>query len=200
MSKKWEKDRRKEHYHRIAKKENYRSRASYKLIQLNKRFKIIKNGDFVVDLGAAPGGWSQVALEVVGNQGLVVGVDLQRIKPFKQDNFIGILGNFTEDETVAKIDYALGGKADVILSDASPQLSGVRDIDHLKSIEIAENVLKIGEHILKRNGNLIMKVFQGEEFGKLLKKIKKNFNVKTTKPPSSKKGSTEMYVVAMGKI
>ena len=200
MSKRWEIEKKKEHYYKMAKKEKYRSRASYKLIQLNKKFRIIKSRDYVVDLGAAPGGWSQVALDIVGDDGKVIAVDLQRIKPFEQDNFIQITGDFTENETVQKIEETLGWNADVILSDAAPKLTGIKDIDQFKSIEIVENALKIADSILKIDGNLIVKVFQGEGFEDLLKKVKKKFKtVKTTKPPSSKKGSMEMYVIAMRK-
>jgi len=198
MGKRWEAEKKKEHYYKMAKKEKYRSRASYKLMQLNKRFKAIKPGDYVLDLGAAPGGWSQVALDLVGDEGLVLAVDLQRIKPFENENFIQITGDFTEKETIEKIKNTLKIDADVILSDASPKLSGIRDIDHLKSIDLAQNTLKIGEILLKPGGNMIMKVFQGEEFQNLLKQINSKFKiVKTTKPPSSKKGSMEMYVIAI---
>ena len=96
MGSRWEMERKKDPYYRRAKSEDYRSRASYKLKQLNKRFKIIKEGNTVVDLGAAPGGWSQVALEKIGEEGVVVGVDLNRIKPFPEGNFYGIRGDFTK--------------------------------------------------------------------------------------------------------
>ena len=200
MSKKWEVERKKEHYYKMAKQEKYRSRASYKLLQLNKKFKVIKPRDYVVDLGAAPGGWSQVALDIVGDDGKVIAVDLQRIKPFEHDNFIQITGDFTKKETVEKIEEILGWNADVILSDAAPKLTGIKDIDQIKSIDIAENALKIADNILKIDGSLIIKVFQGEGFPSLLKEIKNKFKlVKTTKPPSSKKGSIEMYIIAIGK-
>ena len=197
MNKKWNK--RKEHYYQMAKKEKYRSRSSYKLIQLNKRFKIIKNGDYVVDLGAAPGGWSQVALDVVGDNGFVLGVDLLSIKPFKKPNFLGIREDLRDIETVEKIKRLLGREVDVVLSDASVKLSGIKDMDQLRSMEIAGCVLKIGSSILKRDGKLILKAFQGEKYVDLLKKIRENFRmVKTSKPPSSRKGSREMYIIASG--
>jgi 23S rRNA (uridine2552-2'-O)-methyltransferase len=201
MSKRWKKEREKEPYYKMAKKENYYSRASYKLLQLNKKFNLMKRGSYVVDLGAAPGGWSQVALEKVGPEGLVVGVDLLRIKAIPQENFVQIRGDFTSAETVKCIEKVLGGKADVILSDASPQLSGIKDVDQFRSLELGENALKIGQTLLKSDGILVMKAFQGEEFENLLKKIKKRFKiVKTTKPPSSRKKSVEMYVIAKKKL
>jgi 23S rRNA (uridine2552-2'-O)-methyltransferase len=200
MSKKWEIDRRHEQYYKMAKKEKYRSRASYKLIQVNKKFRIIKPRDYVVDLGAAPGGWSQVALDIVGDDGKVVAVDLQRIRPFEHENFIQITGDFTKSETVEKIKDSLEWNADVILSDASPKLTGIKDIDQIRSNEIVENALKIADSLLKIDGSMIIKVFQGEEFPSLLKKFKDKFKiVKTTKPPSSRKKSVEMYLIAMKK-
>ena len=200
MGKQWEVEKKKEHYYKMAKKEMYRSRASYKLLQLNKKFRIIKSRDYVVDLGAAPGGWSQVALDIVGEEGKVIAVDLQRIRPFEEGNFVQITGDFTKKEIVDKIESELEWNADVILSDAAPKLTGIKDIDQLKSIDIAENALKIADFILKIDGSMIIKVFQGEGFEDYLKKVKKKFKtVKTTKPPSSKKGSVEMYIIAMGK-
>ena len=200
MSKKWEIDRRNEQYYKMAKKEKYRSRASYKLIQLNKKFRIIKPRDYVVDLGAAPGGWSQVALDIVGDDGKVIAVDLQRIRPFENENFIQITGDFTKSETVERIKESLEWNADVILSDASPKLTGIKGIDQVRSTDIVENALKIADSVLKIDGSMIIKVFQGEGFQSLLKKIKTEFKiVKTTKPPSSRKGSVEMYLMAMKK-
>ncbi len=198
MSKKWDNERKHDEYHKKAKKENYYSRASYKLLQLNTKFRIIKKGDYVVDLGAAPGGWSQVALEKVGEYGLVVGVDLERIKPIENEGtFVGIRGDFTDEDILKRIEYVTGKKVDVILSDASPKLSGIKDIDQLRSLELTENALKISKSVLKNHGILVIKAFQGEEFDNILKKIKMEFKlVKTTKPPSSKKKSVEMYVLA----
>ncbi len=200
MSEKWKIEMKSEHYYKMAKKEKYRSRASYKLIQLNKKFRIIKPRDYVVDLGAAPGGWSQVALNIVGDDGKVVAVDLQRIRPFENENFIQITGDFTQHETVEKIKDALEWNADLILSDAAPKLTGIKDIDQLKSIDIVENALKIADEVLKVDGSMIIKVFQGEGFQSLLKEVKTKFKiVKTTKPPSSRKKSVEMYLIALKK-
>jgi len=196
---KWKSEHDREHYYKKAKKERYRSRASFKLLQLNNKFKIIKERFKVLDLGAAPGGWSQVALELVGDDGLVLAVDLQRIKKFENENFHFIKGDFTQKETINRIYETLDNKADVIISDASPKLSGIKDIDHLISIELAETVLIIAGEILKPGGNIIIKAFQGEEYKNLLQKIKKMFRlVKTTKPQSSKQKSSEMYIVAKG--
>ena len=194
------KDSSREHYYKMAKKENYRSRASYKLLQLNKKYKVIKNRDYVIDLGAAPGGWSQVALDIVGDKGKVIAIDLNRIKPFEVDNFVQITGDFTENEIINKIEDEIVHDVDVILSDAAPKLTGIKDIDQIKSMDIAINALEIADSMLKLGGYMIIKAFQGEGFEDYLKKVKKRFKiVKTTKPPSSKKGSMEMYIIAKGK-
>ncbi len=199
MGKKWNIERKNEHYYKMAKKQQYRSRASYKLLQINKRFKIIKPQDKVVDLGAAPGGWSQVALEAAGEEGLVIGVDIEWIRPFDEENYLTVRGDFTDEEIITQIKSLLHGMAQVVISDASPKLSGIKDIDNFKSADLADNALKVCDHLLMHSGNFIMKVFQGSEFDNIIKNIKERFKiVKTTKPPSSKKGSVEMYVVAKG--
>lgn len=195
----WNQEHKKEEYYKKAKQQDYRSRASFKLLQLNRKYKIIKNGDSVVDLGAAPGGWSQVALELVGEDGLVIAVDLNWIKPFPEENFWAIKGDFTAEETLEEIRRTLQGKAQVVISDAAPKLSGIKDLDQLRSIDLAQTVLLICDDVLKYKGNMVMKVFQGEGYPELLKEVKRKFQtVRTTKPPSSRKKSGEMYVVARG--
>jgi 23S rRNA (uridine2552-2'-O)-methyltransferase len=199
MGKKWNSERKTEHYYKMAKKNNYRSRASYKLQQLNKRFKIIKAADKVVDLGAAPGGWSQIALEAVGEEGTVVGVDLEWIRPLDEENFHTVRGDFTKEETLEEVKVLINGTAQVVISDAAPKLTGIKDIDTIRSFDLADNALKVCDHLLMQGGNFVLKVFQGEEYNNILNNIKERFKVvKTTKPPSSRKGSVEMYVVAKG--
>lgn len=199
MSDNWQHERKNDPYYKKAKQEDYRSRASYKLKQLNKKFKLIKSGNTVVDLGAAPGGWSQVALEIVGEEGLVVGVDLNRIRRFPEENFYGIRGDFTTKEVQDKIIELCGGKTQVLISDASPSLTGIKNLDQLRSIDLINVVIEIANIILEEKGNLAMKVFQGPEYKQMLNQLKKQFRqVKTTKPPSSRKKSSEMYVVGLG--
>jgi len=199
MGKKWNSERKTEHYYKMAKKNNYRSRASYKLQQINKRFKIIKTADKVVDLGAAPGGWSQIALQAVGEEGTVVGVDLEWIRPLDEENFHTVRGDFTEDDTLKEVKGLINGTAQVVISDAAPKLTGIKDIDTIRSADLADNALKVCDHLLMQGGNFVLKVFQGEEYNNILNNIKERFKVvKTTKPPSSRKGSVEMYVVAKG--
>lgn len=199
MSKKWNEEHKKDHYYREAKKMKYRSRAAYKLLQLDKKFKIIRSGDKVLDLGAAPGGWSQIALEKVGPTGLVVAVDLKSFKNFSEPNFCQIVGDITEEEILSEIERTINDKVDVILSDASPKLSGVKDVDQLRALDLAIQALHIASMFLKKDGNMLIKVFQGEEFPRIHLTFKKKFRkVKTTKPPSSRKASGEMYLVARG--
>ncbi|MGJ7029416.1 Ribosomal RNA large subunit methyltransferase E {ECO:0000255/HAMAP-Rule:MF_01547} [Methanothermobacter wolfeii] len=196
MGKRWQAERKRDHYYRSAKMENYRSRASYKLLQLNNRYRLIKKGDVVLDLGAAPGGWSQVALDKVGEDGLVVAVDLQRIKGFPAENFRSIRGDFTDPEIKDRIIHELGGRADVVISDAAPSLSGIKDIDHLRSMELVENVLDIAYRVLDKKGNILIKAFQGPDLPEILSRLRRDFwKLKTTKPASSRKASAEMYIV-----
>lgn len=199
MGSKWQMEKHNDPYYKRAKQEDYRSRASYKLKQLDKKFKIIKEGNTVVDLGAAPGGWSQVALEKVGEEGMVVGVDLNRFKKFHEENYYGMRGDFTTPEVQEKIMKIIGGKAKVVMSDASPSLSGIKNIDQLRSIDLTNAVIGIADNILEEKGNLVMKVFQGPEYKQMLDSLKGKYRqVKTTKPPSSRKKSSEMYVVGLG--
>jgi len=199
LGRRWYLERKKEYYYRSAKKQKYRSRASYKLLQLDNRFKLIRKGDKVVDLGAAPGGWSQVALEKVGDDGLVIAVDIKTMKPFPEGNFHFIKGDFRDERVQMRVGEILGVGADVIISDASPSLSGIKDIDQLRSLELVESVVDFAVKFLKEDGNLLVKVFQGPGFSEFLGRLKGYFRkVKSTKPASSRKGSPEMYIVCRG--
>lgn len=197
----WKAKHDKEHYYKLAKKQNYRSRASYKLKQLNKKYGLLKPDYKVVDLGAAPGGWSQVVAEIIGEEGngQIISVDLEYIKPINHEAYTGVKGDFTEEEVQNTIIELIDGKADVILSDASPKLTGIKDMDNYRAFDLAMAVINITDNILKKNGNLVIKAFQGEAYHELIKRLKKKFrNVKTTKPNSSRKRSAEMYVIARG--
>ncbi|MEK6977559.1 MAG: RlmE family RNA methyltransferase [Candidatus Hydrothermarchaeota archaeon] len=199
MGRRWVKEKKQEYYYRKAKAEAYRSRAAYKLLQLNKKFGLIREGDRVLDLGAAPGGWMQVAGEAVGPKGLVVGVDLQGMEPFPGENIIAIRGDFTTPGTLEEIRRRIA-QADVVISDASPDISGVWEIDHVRSIELCRTALAMARGILKPGGNFLAKVFQGAEVEVLLKEVKAAFTyVKMTKPQASRSQSAEMYIVAKGK-
>jgi len=199
MSRRWLSERRSDPYHRMAKEQGYRSRAAFKLKQLNDRFGFLNGARFVLDLGAAPGGWLQVASEEVGGDGLIIGIDLDAIKPLGVENVRTIVGDITDDKTLKLIRDAFPGLVDVILSDISPNVSGVWEVDHLRQIHLARRTLRIAEAFLKPNGWVVVKVFQGSDYDKFLEEARDLFLfVRVVKPRSSRKGSAEVYVVAQG--
>jgi 23S rRNA (uridine2552-2'-O)-methyltransferase len=189
---------RKDYYYKKAKQEKYRSRAAYKLKQLNGKFRILKKGDVVLDLGAAPGGWLQVLREMVGEKGFVLGVDLNEIRPLKIENVRAIKGDFTRPEIIDEIKNTIKS-ADVVVSDASPDISGVWDIDHFRSVELSRNALTLAKDILKPGGNFLIKIFQGAETDDFFMEVKEAFNyTKRTKPKASRDASSEIYIVGKG--
>ena len=199
MSRRWLSERRSDPYYRKAKKKGYRSRAAFKLKQLNRRFKFLEGVNYILDLGAAPGGWLQVAREAIGEDGLVVGVDLERIRPLRLRNVKTIIGDVTDEETVKRIRDAFPGRVDLVLSDMSPDLSGVWEVDHLRQIHLTRRALRIAEGIMKPDGWVVLKVFQGSDYRKFLDDVRDLFGfVKVVKPLASRKGSAEIYVVAQG--
>lgn len=182
-----------DHYYRLAKEEGYRARSAYKLLQINEKFHIIKRGDAVVDLGAAPGGWLQVAAKLSG--GIVVGVDIEEILPIP--GVVTIQADITEERTVELVKDALGGEADVVICDAAPNLTGAWDMDHAVSVDLARSALKMAKKILKPKGNFAVKVFQGDLFLDFLNDVRREFSsVQAHSPPASRKESAETYVVA----
>lgn len=190
-------ERKREHFYRMAKKAGYRSRAAWKLQQLDERYGLFHRGDVVVDLGAAPGGWLQVAGERVGDEGFVLGVDIQRIARLPYKNVETMVADIIDVASQDLIKAKLPGPADIVLSDASPKISGVWDVDHVRSIELARAVLLISEKILKPEGRLIVKVFQGLLLNDFVGEVRQRFDfVKITKPVASRKGSAEIYIIA----
>ena len=159
----WVAERRNEHYYKLAKKLNYRSRASFKLIQIDERFGIFKPGDAVVDLGACPGGWCQVAQERTWPNGKVIGVDLRYIKPIEGvETFVG---DITHDSTMIELMDRFGGKA----------IAGHYSMDHARSINLCMYAVDVCDRILKKEGKLVMKVFMGDMFDSLMDELKKRF-------------------------
>lgn len=188
---------RKDYFYKKAKTEGYRSRAAYKLSQINDRFHLIRKGDAVVDLGAAPGGWLQVAKEISG--GPVVGVDLDKILPI--EGVQTLRADITADETVLLVHKALNGYADVVICDAAPDLSGNWTLDHARSIDLARSALSMSRNILRPGGNFLVKVFQGDTFHPFLVEMKAEFqNVRAHTPKASRKSSAEIYVLGLRRI
>jgi 23S rRNA (uridine2552-2'-O)-methyltransferase len=198
LPKAWIQDRKRDYYYKKAKAENYRSRATYKLSQAARKYHFIRRGDVVVDLGAAPGGWIQAARKMVGKTGFVLGVDLKPIEPFPQEYVRTIVADFTEPETLQQILEFLPRKADVVLSDASPNISGIWEVDNARQIDLASHALRLALSVLRPSGNFFVKVFEGDMLAGFVKKVKKHFNTaKVVKPRASRAKSSEMFLLAM---
>jgi len=198
LTKKWLRERKYDTYHRRAKEDGFRSRAIYKLFQISKPHNLIKTGDTVVDLGSFPGGWIQGARLLVGEEGFVLGIDLKPIKAFSWSNVKTLVGDITHLEE-EEIREALPRKADVIISDVSPNLSGIWEVDHARQMDLARKSVELARALLHRGGILIVKAFQGESFKEFLDEVKARFrSVKIVKPKASRKRSAEVYIVARG--
>lgn len=198
MPKAWIQDRKRDYYYKKAKEEKYRSRATYKLLQAIEKYHFIKEGDVVIDLGAAPGGWIQAARKIVGSNGFVLGVDIRSVEPFAEHNVRTMIGDITEQETIQQIIDLLPRKADALISDVSPNISGVWEVDHARQIDLAQQALNIAYDTIKPAGNLFVKVFQGDMLDDLIRKVKKSFQtVDVIKPKASRGKSAEMFILAM---
>jgi 23S rRNA (uridine2552-2'-O)-methyltransferase len=184
-------------FYKKAKQEGYRSRAAYKLLELQQRFRMMKPGDLVVDLGAAPGGWLQVAAEIVGPTGKVIGVDLQPIGNFNQPNILLIQGDISSAATQAKIEDLLGGPANCVLSDMAPKLSGIRDADAARCLDLNRAALAVAAKLLRPAGSLLVKSFDSAELRGFSEDLKKYFSaVQCTRPEATRRGSSELYFCA----
>jgi len=198
--KRWITRKQNDYYYKLAQKENYRSRSVYKLLELNKKFRLIKRKDVVIDLGCAPGGWLQATRKIVGEEGLVVGIDLLEIKPIKDKNVFVIKGDMRAEETLKKVNLILIKKnikkADVVICDASPNISGIWGTDHARSISLAMTAFLTMTKILKNNGNFVVKLFEGYLSNEYIKMISGHFkSIDTIKPLASRKNSAEIYLV-----
>ena len=156
MSERWKRERQRDQYYRLAKARGYRSRAAYKLLEAIKRFKFISNGDLVVDLGAAPGGWLQVARQTVGEKGRVIGIDIEPIIALPYKNVITIRSDISNDSDIVNLLEDIKGKVNAVLSDVSPNISGSWDTDHARQIYLTRKALEITKKILIRNGNFFV--------------------------------------------
>lgn len=188
----------KDHYHNLAKKQGYRARSAFKLRQINNKFRVIRKNSIVVDIGASPGGWMQVASEITGPGGKVVGVDIVDMEPLDMPNVFFIRGDITKDSTKDAILESVG-YADVIISDIAPKTTGIVDIDRSRSAILSMQALEIAKDVLKPGGNFLTKVFQSQEAEELFHDINRTFAfAKRYRPPSTRKRSVEIYFIGRG--
>lgn len=190
-------DARKDQFRRLAREQGFRSRAAFKLKELNKAYRILGAGFYVLDLGCAPGGWTQIAVKSVGNQGKVMGVDTAFVEDIPGAEF---LRASIEDESIVEeiLEY-FGRKVNAVICDLSPQVTGNWTMDHAKQISLNYDATKIMEQVLTNKGNAVFKVFDGEYSNEFRDYLKKKFSrVKITKPLASRKASSELYYVCLG--
>lgn len=195
----WLKEHFDDYYVELAKKEGWRSRAVYKLQEIDDKDQLFKKGMCVVDLGAAPGGWSQWTVHKVGEQGEVFALDILPVEPFAGVTFIQ--GDFREDEVYNQLLESLAGRdVDVVMSDMAPNMSGNKSVDIPRSMYLVELCVDLADQVLKRNGDLLMKVFQGEGYNELIQTLRGKYQkVITRKPKASRPRSKEIYLLARGK-
>ncbi|PXF30157.1 23S rRNA methyltransferase [Pokkaliibacter plantistimulans] len=185
-------------YVKRSKQDGYRSRASYKLMEINEKDRLFRQGMRVIDLGAAPGGWSQVAVELVGDHGKVIASDILTMDPIAGVSFIQ--GDFTSEEVYEAIVAEMQGDcADLVISDMAPNMSGNHNIDQPAAMYLVELALDLARTVLKPGGNFVAKVFQGEGFPEYMQELKGSFErVLTRKPDASRSRSREVYLVGLG--
>ena len=189
-------DARKDHYRKLAHEEGYRSRSAYKLKELNASYRILGPGHFVLDLGCAPGGWTQVASKIVGNKGKVMGVDTSFVEEIPGAYMLKASIN---DDITEEIFLFFDKKINAVISDLSPQVTGNWSVDHSIQISLNYDAAKIMEQVLAKKGNAIFKVFDGEYSNEFYEYLKKKFSkIKLTKPKSSRKPSSELYCICLG--
>lgn len=192
MSKRWIQDHHRDAHYRKAKREGYRARSAYKLVEINKRYQVIRPHDNVVDLGCAPGGWLQVIREIT--DGKVIGIDIKRIDPLPDVMFIR--GDMTSDAVLQELAEKAGGTVHTVVSDMSPNISGHYSMDQANSVYLAEMALRTAEALLGLGGNFVVKVFEGDLFQKFLRQVRSRFSrVKVHNPKASRKTSSEVYVI-----
>ena len=197
-SSEWLQEHFKDQYVQQSQKEGYRSRAAYKLLQIQEKDKLIKPGMSVVDLGSAPGGWSQVARQFVGSKGKVIALDILPMDQLAHVNFIQ--GDFQEDSVLEELLKVVNNKpVDLVISDMAPNVTGMKAVDQPKSMYLLELAVDLADQVLKPNGSLLMKVFQGEGFQELMAELRQRYQkVITRKPDASRSRSSEVYLLAKG--
>mgnify|MGYP001813651236 CR=1 FL=1 len=198
-SKKWLAEHFDDHYVKMAQQQGLRSRSAFKLIELQEKYRLIKPGMTVVDLGAAPGGWCQVAKPLVGDKGAVLGLDIVEMEPVHGVEII--LGDFTEEEPLHDLEALLAGRCpDLVLSDMAPNMSGMAAIDQAKAMYLAELALEFVKEHLKPGGDYLVKLFQGTDFDGYVREVRSVFDkVMVRKPKASRPRSREVYLLARGR-
>jgi 23S rRNA (uridine2552-2'-O)-methyltransferase len=193
----WRKQQQQDRYFQQAKQEGYRARSAYKLLQIQEKFQLIRKGDVVIDLGAAPGSWSQVLVKLVGERGRVIALDLQPIEPIP--GVVTVQGDMTDPEVQRHLRELAGGKVNVVLSDAAPSTTGVKLRDHVLSIELARAALETAKQLLVSKGSMALKVFEGEDLPPLILDVKMAFHpVKVHTPAATRNESWESFIIARG--
>ena len=189
-------DARRDKYRLLAKDQGYRARSAYKLLQINRSCKILKKGDKVVDLGCAPGGWLQVAVKEVGLSGKVVGLDLKTVVPIVGATILQ--GSIEDPNMSSKIAEILGCKADIVLSDLAPNVSGVWELDHARQLSLSTMAFDFAQQGLRAGGSAVFKVFEGEMLSDFRLKLRNSFSkVNLSKPLASRQESSELYMVCL---
>jgi len=200
-------DAKKDQYRKLAHEQGFRSRASYKLKEINKSYRIIGPGSYVLDLGCAPGGWTQVAQKISGNQGKVLGIDLSFVEEIPNAKIIK--ADIENIDVIDEINSYFGKKVDSVICDLSPQVSGNWSVDHATQISLNYSAVKVMEKVIKNKGNAVFKVFDGEYSAEFFDFMKKKFiktkrtkfiKTKRTKPKASRNPSSELYCICMGYI
>ena len=193
ISKNWVNKQRRDIYVRQSKVDGYRARSAYKLIEIDEKFKIFKGGLSVIDIGAAPGSWSQYALKVA-KSGKLISIDLKKMEPI--GNSVQIQGDFTEEITQEEIKKHVNGKVDVVMSDMAVDTTGIKNIDSIQTGELCKEAMSFAKDLMKENGYFISKIFMGGTFNEIVAEGKKYFKeVKVFKPKSSRKDSKESFII-----
>ena len=197
MTKQWRVERSRDRYYRQAKRENYRSRAVYKLKQIDHEFDLIRPGDVIVDLGAAPGGWSQVAAELGGPTSKIFALDIDRMTPIPGVTFMR--GDIRNEQVINRLLEIVPEGVDVVISDMSPDISGNYSYDHARSVELCEHALNFARTVLKPGGNFVVKMFFGDMSKGYVRNVKDNFKeAHVHHPKASRLTSSEVYIVGLG--
>lgn len=201
-TRRWLDEAKRDHYRKKAKEEGYRSRAAYKLLEAQKKYEFIKRGDIVVDLGAWPGGMSQAASRLVGPEGIVIAIDRREFDEFAEKNIVTLQLDILEDDVVSEVSKVLDGKqADVLISDASPRFTGIRDVDILRQYELTVKSHEIARDLVRRGGSIMLKAFECEDLRELELKLRREYNfVKRFIPRAKRKTSSELYLIALKKL